>query len=222
MQGRCLALGVGGHPAAAVVVARPRRPRRVARRVLPCPRCRRSAGSSVDRYAESTALADVVAFIDGEPERPLLDRLAADPRITAIDRSNPVVIVAEPIEAGESGFALVGTADAPAGGFAAPMLLAGRYPSADAATEIVVNERAAQTYGFEVGMRAPLSGLVSFESWEARQLGEATIVGIVRTPFDLVDDPSTESLVIAGPGFLDGGWGNSPAPARSCSSTGRP
>ena len=164
------------------------------------------AGSSVDRYAESTALADVVAFIDGEPDAATLDRLAADPRITRIDRSNPVVIVAEPIEAGESAFALVGTADNPAGGFAAPMLLAGRYPSADAVDEIVVNERAADTYGFEVGMQAPLSGLVSFGSWEARQLGEATIVGIVRTPFDLVHDPSTEHLVIAGPGFLDGGW----------------
>ena len=55
-------------------------------------------------------------------------------------------------------------------------------------------------------MRAPLSGLVSFDSWEARPLGEATIVGIVRTPFDLVHDPSTEHLVIAGPGFLDGDW----------------
>ena len=164
------------------------------------------AGSSVDRYAESTALADVVAFIDGEPDAATLDRLAADPRITRVDRSNPVVIVAEPIQAGESAFALVGTADNPAGGFAAPMLLAGRYPSADAVAEIVVNERAADAYGFEVGMRAPLSGLVSFDSWEARQLGEATIVGIVRTPFDLVHDPSTEHLVIAGPGFLDGGW----------------
>ena len=164
------------------------------------------AGSSVERYAESTALADVVAFIDGEPDAATLDRLADDPRITRIDRSNPVVIVAEPIEAGESAFALVGTADNPAGGFAAPMLLAGRYPSADAVDEIVVNERAADAYGFEVGMQAPLSGLVSFGSWEARQLGDATIVGIVRTPFDLVHDPSTEHLVIAGPGFLDGGW----------------
>ena len=75
------------------------------------------------------------------------------------------------------------------------MLLAGRYPSADAVDEIVVNERAADAYGFEVGMQAPLSGLVSFGSWEARQLGDATIVGIVRTPFDLVHDLSTEHLV---------------------------
>ena len=83
----------------------------------------------------------------------------------------------------------------------------------------MVNERAAQKYGFEVGMRAPLSGLVSFGSWDARPLGEATIVGIVRTPFDLVDDPSTESFAIAGPDFLEGDWGGSPAPERSCGST---
>jgi ABC-type lipoprotein release transport system permease subunit len=164
------------------------------------------AGSSVDRYAESTLLADVVAFVDGEPDEATLERLSSDPRIARVDRSNPVVIVAEPIQAGESAFAVVGTADNPAGGLAAPMLLAGRYPRADAVAEIVVNERAADTYGLEVGMRAPLSGLVSFESWEARQLGEATIVGIVRTPFDLVHDPSTESLVMAGPALLDGGW----------------
>ena len=87
------------------------------------------------------------------------------------------------------------------------MLLSGRYPSAGAATEIMINERAAQKYGFEVGMRVPLSGLVSFGSWDARPLGEATIVGIVRTPFDLVDDPSTESFAIAGPEFLEGDWG---------------
>ena len=35
----------------------------------------------------------------------------------------------------------------------------------------------------------------------AVELGEAEIVGIVRLPFDLVDDPSTEALMIAGPDF---------------------
>ena len=165
------------------------------------------AGASVDRFVESTGLADVVAFTGGEPGPDVLERIAADPRVTALERTDTVVIVPSPMELGESGFALVGTDDSPVGGLRSPMLLAGRYPSAGAATEIMVNERAAQKYGFEVGMRAPLSGLVSFDSWEARPLGEATIVGIVRTPFDLVDDPSTESFAIAGPRLIEGDWG---------------
>ena len=157
--------------------------------------------------SESTGLADVVVFTGGEPGTDVLERIAADRRITAFDRTDTVVIVPSPMELGESGFALVGTDDASVGGLGSPMLLSGRYPSAGAATEIMVNERAAQKYGFEVGMRVPLSGLVSFGSSDARPLGEATIVGIVRTPFDLVDDPSTESFAIAGPGFLEGDWG---------------
>src|SRR4029453_17735229 len=102
------------------------------------------------------------------------------------------VIGPSPMEIGESGFALVGTDGAPVGGLVSPMLLSGRYPHADAATEIMVNERAAQKYGFVVGMRAPLSGLVSFGSWDSRALGEATIVGVGRTPFDFSAPPSPE------------------------------
>ncbi len=86
------------------------------------------------------------------------------------------------------------------------MLLSGRYPRPDAATEIVVNERAAQANEFEVGMAVPLSGLVSFGTEETRPLDVATIVGIVRIDSDLVDSPSDDSYLIAGPGFLDGAW----------------
>jgi hypothetical protein len=165
------------------------------------------AGASIDRFIGSTGLADVVVFTGGEPGSDVLERIAADRRIAAFHRTDTVVIAPSPMELGESGFALVGTDGSPVGGLGSPMLLSGRYPSAGATTEIMVNERAAQKYGFEVGMRAPLSGLVSFESWDTRPLGEATIVGIVRTPFDLVDDPSTESFAIAGPGLLEGDWG---------------
>jgi hypothetical protein len=151
----------------------------------------RQAGSSIDRFVASTDLADVVVFTGGEPGTEVLESIAADRRIAALERTDTVVIVPSPMEPGETGFALVGTDGAPVGGLGSPMLLSGRYPRAGAATEIMVNERAAQKYGFVVGMRAPLSGLVSFGSWDARPLGEASIVGIVRTPFDLVDDPSS-------------------------------
>jgi ABC-type lipoprotein release transport system permease subunit len=164
------------------------------------------AGTSVERFIESTQLADVVAFTDGDPGADVLERIAADERIASVGRSDPVVIVAGAMEPGERAFALVGTDDAPAGGFGTPMLLSGRYPAADATDEIVVNERAAQEYGLEVGTRTPLTGLVSMASFETRSLGDATVVGGVRTPFDLVDDPTTEHLVLAGPAFLDGRW----------------
>ena len=48
------------------------------------------AGSSVDRYVESTALADVVAFIDGEPAQTssiVSPPILASPRSTARTRS---------------------------------------------------------------------------------------------------------------------------------------
>ena len=50
----------------------------------------------------------------------------------------------------------------------------------------------------------PVHALASVESFEPVELGEAEVVGIVRLPFDLVDDPSTEALMIAGPDFADG------------------
>ena len=96
------------------------------------------AGSSIDRFVASTDLADVVVFTGGEPGTEVLDRIAADRRIAALDRTNTVVIGPSPMEIGESGFALVGTDGAPVGGLGSPMLLSGRYPHADAATEIMV------------------------------------------------------------------------------------
>ena len=68
----------------------------------------------------------------------------------------------------------------------------------------MLNERGADVYGLGVGARVPVRALASVESFEPVELGEAEIVGIVRLPFDLVDDPSTEALMIAGPDFADG------------------
>ena len=68
----------------------------------------------------------------------------------------------------------------------------------------MVNERAAEAYGFEVGTRAPMHALEELESFELVELGEAEVVGIARLPFDLVDDPSTDALMVAGPEFASG------------------
>ena len=109
-----------------------------------------------------------------------------------------------PIEIGEGGFMLVGGDASSPGGLGRPLLIAGRYPAPGSTDEIMVNERAADEYGFEIGTRRPVEGLVSIESFERVQLGDAEVVGIVRLPFDLVDDPSTDALAVAGPDFGGG------------------
>jgi hypothetical protein len=81
------------------------------------------------------------------------------------------------------------------------MLLAGRYPSPGSSDEILVNERAAEAYGLDVGTRTPVHAIADFESFDQTPLGEAEVVGITRLPFDLVDDPSTHALIIGGPDF---------------------
>jgi len=166
----------------------------------------RRAGEAIDRFVDSTGLSAVVAFVGEEPSAELLDALAADERISSIERTTTAVIIPDPVPPGALGFGLIGMSDGSPGGLNRPMLLAGRYPVEGAVDEIMVNERAAEKFGFAPGMRVPLSGFVDFESFEPSPFGEATIVGVVRLVFDLVEDPASESFLIAGPDLLEGGW----------------
>ncbi len=109
-----------------------------------------------------------------------------------------------PIEISELGFALIGGDGASPGGLGRPLLLAGRYPTAGSTDEVMLNERGADISGIEVGARVPVNAIESVESLEPVELGEAEVVGIVRLPFDLVDDPSTEALMVTGPDFAAG------------------
>ncbi|MGI9051732.1 MAG: FtsX-like permease family protein [Ilumatobacteraceae bacterium] len=165
----------------------------------------RRADTSVDRFAEVTQLADVVVFTEADPQ-PLIDELRADQRVSSIEQSRTVGAVAEPMEFGQFGFSLIGADDTSPGGLGRPLLIAGRYPRAGSTDEILVNERSAQAFGFEVGQRVTISGVAETVSFETFQLGQAEIVGIVRLSLDLVDDPSSEAFAIAGPSFLDGRW----------------
>ena len=162
----------------------------------------RRAGPSIERYVESTELAAVVVFLNGSS--PLPPEVANDPRIASIERTSTVAAAPSPIDISDLGFALVGGDAASPGGLGRPALLAGRYPAPGHPDEIMLNERGADVYGLGVGARVPVRALASVESFEPVELGEAEIVGIVRLPFDLVDDPSTEALMIAGPDFADG------------------
>ncbi|CAN5652017.1 hypothetical protein BH18ACT2_BH18ACT2_12760 [soil metagenome] len=165
----------------------------------------RRADSAVDRFADTTELAEVVAFLEDDPNA-LAESLPADPRVRSVDISTTVLLVPEPMEPGELGFSVIGSDGGSPGGLGRPLLLEGRYPAPGSTDEIMVNERAAETYGFEVGTRTMALGLPSLESFESEPVGEVVVVGISRLALDLVGGPSTQSLAVAGPSLLDGRW----------------
>ena len=179
----------------------------------------RRAGSSVERFAASTELAEVVVFFTGPADA--LDELAADPRIVEVDRTRRWPRPRHRWRSAMARYMLLGDDPASPGGFGRPMLIDGRYPTPGSTDEILVNERAAERYGFAVGTRSTLTALASVESFEQVTVGDVEVVGIVRLPFDLVDDPSSEALVLASPGLpverLPDGATSAPSPC--CTST---
>jgi len=59
----------------------------------------RRADSAVDRFADTTELAEVVAFLEDDPNA-LAESLRADPRVRSVDISTTVLLVPEPMEPG--------------------------------------------------------------------------------------------------------------------------
>ena len=110
----------------------------------------------------------------------LVEELGSDPRVDRVDVSTATLLVPEPMEPGELGFTLIGDHDISPGGLGRPLLLDGRYPRPGSTDEIMVNELAAEQYGFEVGTRTTAFGLPSLESFDTEPLGEVVVVGIVR------------------------------------------
>ena len=179
------ALAVGS-VLALVAGARARRARR-----RPIPRRRRYPGAH--RVHGERAVPGVGGLARRRP---------SDPRI---ERSDVVVIAPAPIVPGESGVMAV-SAESSTGGFGRPRLVSGRYPDAAAADEILVNERSASTYGLRTGQRVTLRSIACYVGCPPESIGEATIVGVVRLPTDLIADPSNQGTAIGGPSFLDGRW----------------
>jgi ABC-type lipoprotein release transport system permease subunit len=166
----------------------------------------RRAGSATDRFIRAADLADVTVFIGDEPTPALSHALANDPRIARVTRSDIVSLTPTGAIPGNDGFTAVGIDDGIAGGMGAPMLLSGRYPAPGAIDEVLVNERGARRYGLRPGQRTGLEA-VDCTTCRPRPLpGDVTITGVVRTAYDLVDDPSTAGIFLANAGFLDGAW----------------
>ena len=165
----------------------------------------RRAERAVDRFLDVADTPELIAFMENEPSQELVDSLVDDPRIARIERSDVVVIAPAPIVPGESGVMAV-SAESSTGGFGRPRLVSGRYPDAGAADEILVNERSASTYGLRTGQRVTLRSIACYVGCPPESIGEATIVGVVRLPTDLIADPSNLGTAIGGPSFLDGRW----------------
>jgi hypothetical protein len=165
----------------------------------------RRAGTAVDRWATATELPDVLVNTGPEPAE-LLSALASDPRIERVERADMVVVAPAPMEPGTAGFTVVGTAGSMTGGFGRPLLVAGRYPDVSSSDEIIINERAAATYRLRAGQRVQLRTIECPDDCPTRPVGEATIVGIVRLPTDLLADPQVTGVAFGSPAFLDGRW----------------
>ena len=52
-----------------------------------------------------------------------------------------------------------------------------------------------------------------YDGCPAKPVGEATIVGVVRLPTDLIADPQTTGIAFGSPAFLDGTWRELARPA---------
>jgi hypothetical protein len=84
--------------------------------------------------------------------------------------------------------------------------VAGRFYRPDAPDEVVVNERAAATYGFHAGQRVTLQQLPCFVGCPLEPVGEVTIVGIVRLATDLTEDPTIPGVLFGSTNLLGGAW----------------
>ena len=163
------------------------------------------AGTTFERYFRNGKIPDVLVSTESTSTA---DRIEASPdaRIGHVERGEMVVVAPAPVEPGNFGFTVVGTAGSPTGGFGRPALLSGRYPTPTSSDEIAVNERSATTYGFEPGQRVELRAIRCYVGCPPEPVGEATIVGVVRLATDLTADPQITGLAFGSPAFLDGRW----------------
>ena len=173
----------------------------------------RRAGTAFERYFAADQLPDVLVSTQPQSTAEFIEAAVSDPRIARVERAEMVVMAPAPIEPGNDGFTIVGTADSLTGGFGRPALVAGRYPEPSAPGELVVNERAATTYGFRPGQRVALRGIRCYVGCPVETIGEVTVVGVVRLATDLTADPQITGLAIGSPAFLDGAWREFARPA---------
>jgi len=171
----------------------------------------RRAATAVDRFAEASELPDITVFVGQEPPD-LLDRFARDARIESVSRG-VVVLVAGGLEPGPDVQTLIDSAGETVGGFGRPLLIDGRYPEPGATDEVVLNAVGADVTGAEVGDRISMVARPCFEvDCEPFPIGEATVVGVVRLAFDLIEAAAVNRIFLAGPELLDGAWREAASP----------
>ena len=162
------------------------------------------AGSAPARFAEATELAEIVVFIGDEvPPAELVDKIAADPRVERVNVSTVVKLGAgEP--AGPESNAII-SARTRSAGTGDPCSSPAATPTPGSTDEILLNERGAERAGIRAGDRVPLTALPCFDCEEV-SIGDALVVGVVRLSEDLIDDPGTQLIVLAGPALAGGRW----------------
>ena len=168
--------------------------------VLTCVAAARRTDSSPSRYLETQAIPEFETSID-------TDSAAVPGIVSEIERASGVRAVGlwnglyaapdrDDLIPGQD-FLLVAPLDDDFGReVARPVVLAGRMPDPNAVDEVVVNERAANTLGLEVGEHTKLRSLAT-EEGQYLQSGEfdkitfagptptAHVVGIIRGQFDV-------------------------------------
>jgi ABC-type lipoprotein release transport system permease subunit len=164
----------------------------------------RRAGSAIDRYEDATDMPDAAVFSTSEPSSRLMDALHGVPQIASIERTDAAVVVPEPMGVGQA-LTLIAADDNPAV-VGRAMLIAGRYLTPGATDEILINERSAHDFDLHPGQRVQLESIACVARCGPEPAGEASIVGVVRLPPDLTNDPSSTAFALAGPNFLEGRW----------------
>ena len=153
----------------------------------------RRAGSAIDRYEEATDTPEAAVFSTSEPSSKLMDALHGVPQIASIERTDAAVVVPEPMGVAQA-WTLIAADDNPAV-VGRAMLIAGRYLTPGATDEILINERSAHDFDLHPGQRVQLESIACVvPRCGPKPAGEASIVGVVRLPPDLTNDPSATAL----------------------------
>lgn len=147
------------------------------------------ARTAYDRLDDATAGPDAFGDATGLDDA-TVEQLRDIAGVEGLARFTLVPIAPAPLVPGQDaiGFAAVDPDFLDA--VARPLVLEGRLADPDATDEIVINEAMADASGYGPGDRVTL--VAGFE--DAQEVGDATVVGVVRSTFDV--GPSSGGLVM--------------------------
>ncbi len=138
------------------------------------------ARSAYDRLDEATAGPDAFGDATGLDDA-TVERLSEIPGVEGLARFTLVPIAPKPLVPGQDAIGFGAVDPDFLDSVARPIVLDGRLADPDATDEIVINEAMAEASGYGPGDRVTLQA-----GWEdAQDVGEATVVGVVRSTFDV-------------------------------------